>query len=103
MRATASLTAALLLAVTLVGASSCASSPTPQPTLLLPDARDLRPEAKPRLDPAALGSEHALNEHDDQVEAWGERGWATVGRLCRWFVTNGAELPFDCPPAPPDS
>lgn len=38
--------------------------------------------------------------HDNAVEAWGERGWATVGRLCRFFGAQGMPLPFECAPAP---
>jgi hypothetical protein len=57
----------------------------------------LRVEPKPLLDPSALGSDKALNDYDAAVEAWGERGWRTVGRLCRWAVENGAKLQFDCP------
>lgn len=49
----------------------------------------------------ALASDNALAEHDAAVEAWGERGWAAVGRICRWSVEAGAKLPFQCPP--PDS
>jgi hypothetical protein len=35
----------------------------------------------------------------DAVEAWGEEGWATVGRLCRFFDAMGMEG-LDCPPPP---
>lgn len=63
---------------------------------IYPPSADLRVEAKPRLDPAALDSEAALDAHDSAVEAWGERGWAAVGRLCRWAADNGAPG-LDCP------
>lgn len=59
-------------------------------TPIFPPPADLRVEAKPRLDPAALDSEAALDAHDSAVEAWGERGWAAVTRLCRWAQANGA-------------
>lgn len=95
MRPLRCLTLALLTAALLAPVSSCASKgPTP---LVLPRAADLQVEAKPRLDPAALESEAALERHDNAVEAWGERGWATVGRLCRWAERNGMRI--DCPPA----
>jgi hypothetical protein len=64
-------------------------------TPIYPPPADLRVEAKPRLDPAAIDSEAALEAHDNAVESWGERGWATVGRLCRWAADNGARG-LDC-------
>lgn len=63
---------------------------------IYPPSADLRVEPKPRLDPAAIDSEAALDAHDNAVEAWGERGWATVARLCRWAADNGAPG-LDCP------
>lgn len=48
------------------------------------------------LAPEALASDNALAEHDVAVEAWGERGWAAVARVCRWSVEAGARLPFRC-------
>jgi hypothetical protein len=35
--------------------------------------------------------------HDNAVEAWGEAGWAQVGRLCRFFDVMGMKG-LDCPP-----
>lgn len=75
-------------------ASSCASKVT-----AYPPSADLAVEAKPVLTVEALASDNALAEHDAAVEAWGERGWATVARVCRWSVEAGAKLPFRCPPA----
>ena len=63
---------------------------------IFPPSADLRVEAKPRLDPAALHSEAALDDHDSSVEAWGERGWAAVARLCRWAERNGMDG-LSCP------
>lgn len=95
MRPLRCLTLALLIAASLSTVSGCASKgPIP---LVLPRAADLQVEDKPRLDPAALDSEAALDAHDSALEAWGERGWATVGRLCRWAERNGMKI--DCPPA----
>ena len=48
------------------------------------------------LAPEALASDNALAEHDVAVEAWGERGWAAVARVCQWSVEAGARLPFRC-------
>lgn len=78
-------------------ASSCASRGPVTP--IFPPSGDLRVEAKPRLDPAAIDSEATLEAHDNAVESWGERGWATVARLCRWAMDYGAEG-LDCPPPP---
>lgn len=41
---------------------------------ILPPSAELRAEPKPRLDPAALKSDAALDAHDNAVEAWGKRG-----------------------------
>ena len=101
MRSNLRLTRGLALAALLVLACSCAST---EPRLTgYPPIADLRVEAKPELTVEALESDNALALHDDEVEAWGERGWETVARICRWSVTNGATLPFRCPKPPPDS
>ena len=76
-------------------ACSCASR-EPRLTAYPPSA-DLKVEAKPVLAPEALASDNALAEHDAAVEAWGERGWAAVARMCRWAQAGGANLPFRCP------
>lgn len=68
-------------------------------TRIYPPAADLVVEPKPQLDPAALDSEAALDAHDIAIEMWGERGWAAVGRLCRWLVQMGAQG-GGCPLAP---
>ena len=101
MRSNLRLIRSLALAALLVPVSSCASK-APRLSAYPPSA-DLRVEPKPELsvEAVASGSDAALALHDDAVEAWGERGWAAVARICRWAVTNGAELPFRCPP--PDS
>lgn len=89
-----SLTKPLALAAALVLASSCASKGLP--LIAYPPAADLQVEPKPLLAIEALGSDNALSEHDAAVEAWGERGWATVGRICRWADANG-ERGLRCP------
>jgi hypothetical protein len=63
-----------------------------------PPSADLKVEAKPVLDPAAVNSDKALNDYDVAVEAWGTRGWQAVGRLCNWAKANGMKV--DCPPQP---
>lgn len=90
----------LLLAASLALVPSCAPKARIQP--LYPSAADLRVEPKPLLDPAALGSDEALDAHDNAVEAWGERGWRTVARICRQVESweKGRQLPFDCPAVP---
>lgn len=60
----------------------------------------MRVEAKPRPGLDVLTSEAAGERHDNAIEGWGERGWATVGRLCRFFDGQGMVLPFECPAAP---
>ncbi|MBB4796291.1 hypothetical protein HNP32_000005 [Brevundimonas bullata] len=43
-----------------------------------------------------LTSRIAGEKHDNAVEAWGEAGWAQVGRLCRFFDGMGMKG-LDCP------
>jgi len=38
----------------------------------------------------------AADAYNADVESWGERGWLTVGRICRWAQANGATA-VDCP------
>lgn len=79
----------LALAVSLSLVSGCANKAPV--TRIYPPAADLVVEPKPQLDPAALESEAALDAHDIALETWGERGWAAVGRLCRWADQMGAK------------
>ncbi|MET4683229.1 hypothetical protein [Brevundimonas faecalis] len=65
-------------------------------TPIYPPSADLAVEPKPRLDPAALQSEAALDAHDIALETWGERGWAAVARLCGFYRTMGMKG-LDCP------
>lgn len=95
MRSRHTLTRALLIAASLWLAPGCAGRERPTP--IFPPAADLAVEVKPRLDPAAVDSEAALDAHDIALEAWGERGWAAVGRLCRYFERQGMPA-LDCPP-----
>lgn len=67
---------------------------------LFPAPADLRVEQKPQPSDAIVTDPKAADAYNADVETWGERGWNSVGRICRWAVTNGAKLPFDCP-APP--
>ncbi|EGF96717.1 hypothetical protein BDIM_05250 [Brevundimonas diminuta ATCC 11568] len=46
-----------------------------------------------------LTSRIAGEKHDNAVEAWGEAGWAQVGRLCRFFDEMGMKG-LSCPPPP---
>lgn len=94
MRSNLRPTRSLALAAYAVLACSCASR---EPRLnAYPPSADLQVEPKPTLAPETLASDGALAEHDAAVEAWGERGWAAVARICRWAETNGAGLPFRC-------
>lgn len=54
-------------------------------------------EAKPIPPVDIVTSERAAEAHNAAVEAWGERGWLTVARLCRFFAGHGMEI--DCPQA----
>ena len=82
----------LMLASLSVAVASCAT-----PVGTFPPAEDLRVEAKPVPPDEVLTSRIAGEQHDNAVEAWGERGWAAVGRLCRYHQRMGMALPFECP------
>lgn len=97
MRSKFYLTACLALAGSLLLVSACASSAPPEQ--IYPPAVDLAVEAKPRLAPEAVDSEAALDAYDIALEVWGERGWATVARLCRWHAEMGMKG-LSCPPPP---
>lgn len=64
-----------------------------------PPAADLTVEAKPVMPDAAITDDAAAAQYGSDVEAWGERGWAAVGRLCRWAAANGMAHPA-CPRVP---
>lgn len=87
------LTLPLLIAASLWLAPGCAPKERISP--LYPPASDLKVQPKPKLDPAALESEAALDAHDIALETWGEAGWQTVARICRWSAANGMKI--DCP------
>lgn len=104
MRSKTYLTACLASAVLLSLAQACA--PTAETFQTYPPAADLKVEPKPQLDPerfqaevSAGRGEALLDALQIDKEAWGEEGWLRVGRICRWAVARGAELPFQCPPS----
>lgn len=57
---------------------------------------DLKVQPKPEPSEEVLTSRIAGEMHDNAVEAWGEAGWAQVGRLCRFYQTMGVKR-LDCP------
>ena len=89
----ARLAAPMLLAIALT-ATGCAVQGSPRP--IFPSAADLAVEPKPAITPAVLADDRAAAEYDSAVEAWGERGWAAVARICRWAARLGATV--NCPP-----
>ena len=93
----------LMRSLALVACAALVSSCASKALSAYPPSADLKVEAKPVLSVEALASDNALAEHDAAVEAWGERGWAAVGRICRWAEDTGAQLPFRCQRPPPDS
>lgn len=86
------LTACLMIVSCGVAVASCATL-----SASLPPAEDLRVQPKPVPSDDVLTSRIAGEQHDNAVEAWGEAGWAQVGRLCRFFDEMGMEG-LDCPP-----
>lgn len=74
-----------------VAVASCST-----PGAALPRAEDLRVQPKPVPSDEVLTSRIAGEQHDNAVEAWGEAGWAQVGRLCRFHRKMGMRG-LDCP------
>ena len=97
MRFLRSLMLAPLLVASLLPVTACASRE--RVTLIYPPSADLAVEAKPVMPPEAVRSETAGIAHDIAIEGWGERGWTTVRRLCRWAADNGMKG-LSCPPPP---
>ena len=62
-----------------------------------PRAEDLTVQPKPSPPDEVLTSRIAGERYDNAVEAWGEDGWAQVGRLCRFFDEMGMKR-LSCPP-----
>lgn len=56
-------------------------------------------ERKPVLPDAAIADDAAAAQYSSDVEAWGDRGWAAVARICRWAAANNMAHPA-CPETP---
>lgn len=83
-----------MLCASLLAVSGCASNSERVKSMpLFPPSADLKDEAKPVAGPEIVTSAQAAADYDASVEAWGERGWRSVGRICRWAVANGMPDP----------
>jgi hypothetical protein len=87
------LTRLLTLCAFSLAVSACGTKERIQP--LFPPAADLKVDPKPVARPEIVTSAQAAAEYDIALESWGERGWRTVGRICRWAKANG--MTIDCP------
>lgn len=83
----------LMLCALLLAASACGERVVSTP--VFPPRADLAVEAKPAPTADIVTSAAAAAEYDARLEGWGERGWATVARLCRWAGRNG--MTIECP------
>lgn len=88
-------TAFLMTCALVLTAGAC--EPKVVSTPIFPPSADLAVEAKPVPTDDIVTSARAAAEYDAAVESWGERGWRTVGRLCRYFKGHG--MAVDCPAA----
>lgn len=86
----------LMLCACALAASACGAERVVSVPIFPPSA-DLLAEAKPVPGPEIVTSAQASAEYDIAVEGWGERGWLTVARLCRFFKGHG--MAVECPPA----
>jgi len=57
-----------------------------------PPYADLQVEPKPVPPVDIVTSERADALYSVELEAWAERGWLQVGRLCRWAKGHGADV-----------
>lgn len=93
-----------LIAVLMIASCGVAVASCETPGAAFPPAQDLRVEPKPIPPDEVLTSRIAGEQYDNAVEAWGEAGWAQVGRLCRFF--DEMKMPgLNCPAPevrPPD-
>lgn len=85
-----------LIACLMIVSCGAAVASCETPGAAFPRAEDLRVQPKPIPSEDVLTSRIAGELHDNAVEAWGEAGWAQVGRLCRFFDEMGMKG-LDCP------
>ena len=93
-----------LIACLMIVSCGAAVASCETPGAAFPPAADLTVRAKPVPADDVLTSRIAGEKHDNAVEAWGEAGWAQVGRLCRFFDELGMPR-LNCPAPeirPPD-
>lgn len=63
-------------------------------------AADLTVKPKPIMPEAAITDDAENARYNSAVEAWGEDGWMTVARICRWAAANNMAHP-QCPSVAP--
>ena len=76
-----------------LAASGCGHQVRIQPAF--PPVADMAVEPKPVPPPEIVTSAQAAAAYDIALESWGERGWLTVARICRWAKEQGADV--SCP------
>jgi len=54
-------------------------------------------EPKPVPTVEILTDAAAEARYNSAVEGWGERGWSTVARICRWAKAHGSRAPCPVP------
>ena len=62
---------------------------------IFPPSADLQVEAKPVASAEIVTSAQVAAQYDVAVESWGERGWRSVARICRWARGHG--MAIACP------
>lgn len=87
------LTAGLALLPLLLAVSACGNQGKIRAAL--PSAADLTVEPKPMPSVDILTNSKAEAKYNSEIESWGDRGWSTVARLCRWAREHGS--PAACP------
>lgn len=93
MRSLPRLTRPLILCGFALAANACGHQVHVQP--IYPPLADLTVEPKPVPPADIVTSAQAAANYDIAVEGWGERGWRSVARICRWAAAQG--MVVDCP------
>lgn len=88
----------LALALLLAPLTACAGRNSIQVVPIGPPVADITTEIKPVMPDAAITDDSVNAKYNSDVEGWGDRGWAAVGRLCRWASAN--KMPHPTCPTP---
>ena len=88
---------ALLVALGSLLLVSACGEPTKPVFQSFPRSADLQPPPIPKPGIDILTSDKANEDFHVAMESAARAAVLQIGRLCRWAVDNGDQLPFKCP------